>query len=83
MTNELTCQELVELVSSYLDDALSAGERARFDAHLATCPGCVAYVDQIRTTVRLTGEQLHEDSLSAEAREVLLAQFRNWQESSA
>ena len=83
MTNELTCQELVELVSSYLDDALSAGERSRFDAHLATCPGCVAYVDQIRTTVRLTGEQLHEEALSAEARDVLLAQFRNWKESSA
>ena len=53
---DLTCRELVELVTDYLEDSLTAHERARFDAHLAECDACRAYVDQMRTTVRLTRE---------------------------
>ncbi|MGN6358798.1 MAG: anti-sigma factor family protein, partial [Thermomicrobiales bacterium] len=51
--NELSCQELVELVTDYLEGALSAEDRARFEAHLATCRGCTAYVEQMRLTIRL------------------------------
>jgi anti-sigma factor RsiW len=51
---ELSCRELVELVTDYLEDGLPAQERARFDAHLEECDACRAYVDQMRTTVRLT-----------------------------
>jgi len=51
---DLTCRELVELVTDYLDDALPAPERKRFEAHLAACEGCDRYVEQIRTTVALT-----------------------------
>ena len=50
---DLTCRELVELVTDYLEDSLPAHERARFDAHLEECEACRAYVDQMRTTVRL------------------------------
>ena len=50
----LTCRELVELVTDYLEDHLPAHERARFDAHLGECAACRAYVEQMRTTVRLT-----------------------------
>ena len=78
MTRRLTCQELVELVSDYLEDALSPSERARFEQHLDYCQGCVAYVEQIRETVRITGEQLREETLPPEMREALLYQFRNW-----
>ncbi len=53
---DLTCRELVELVTDYLEDALPASERARFDAHLAECDACRLYVEQMRTTVRLTRE---------------------------
>jgi anti-sigma factor RsiW len=56
---ELTCQELVELVTDYLEDALPPEERARFDEHLTGCSGCTAYVEQMRVTIRLvraTGE---------------------------
>jgi anti-sigma factor RsiW len=49
------CQDLVELVTEYLEGALSPGERARFDAHVAECPGCDAYVEQIRATIALAG----------------------------
>jgi anti-sigma factor RsiW len=49
----LTCQELVELVTDYLEGALSPGERARFEAHVAQCKHCPTYLDQMRTTIRL------------------------------
>ncbi len=76
-TAELSCQELVELVTDYLEGALPQEELARFEDHLALCPGCTAYLDQIRETIRLTG-RLGEQSLSAGARDVLLAHFRDW-----
>jgi anti-sigma factor RsiW len=82
MTQPLTCQELVELVTDYLEGALSRADRQRFEQHLDVCPGCVTFVEQIRETVRLTG-RLREDDLAPAARDALLAQFRNWKETSA
>jgi len=52
-TTDLTCRELVELVTDYLEGTLPERERARFEAHLGECEACVAYVEQMRTTVRL------------------------------
>ena len=52
---DLACRELVELVTDYLEDALPAAERERFEAHLAECEGCDAYVEQVRATIRLAG----------------------------
>ena len=52
----LSCQELVELVTDYLEDRLPPAERERFEGHLALCPGCDTYVEQMRETIRLTGE---------------------------
>ncbi|MFN0096515.1 MAG: zf-HC2 domain-containing protein [Dehalococcoidia bacterium] len=77
MVDELSCQELVELVTAYLDDALDSGERARFEAHLDDCSGCEAYLDQMRTAIRLTGA-LREEAIGADARGRLLAAFRGW-----
>jgi anti-sigma factor RsiW len=53
---DLTCRELVELVTAYLDGALPDAERMRFETHMAACEGCDRYVEQIRTTVALTRE---------------------------
>ena len=53
--DDLACRELVELVTDYLEDALPATERERFEAHLEECEGCSVYVEQIRTTIELTG----------------------------
>jgi anti-sigma factor RsiW len=53
---DLTCRELVELVTDYLDGALSDAERVRFETHMASCEGCDRYVEQIGTTVALTRE---------------------------
>ena len=74
----LTCIELVELVTDYLEGALSAHDRERFEAHLALCEGCVTYLEQIGETVRLSG-RLTDDGLSPAAREALLEAFRDWQ----
>jgi anti-sigma factor RsiW len=52
---DLTCRELVELVTDYLEDALPAAERERFEAHMADCEGCHAYVEQVRLTIELLG----------------------------
>jgi len=75
--NDLSCQELVELVTAYLEGALSPYDHALFDAHLAVCSGCTAYVAEIRTTIELTG-RLEPKLLDDEARDVLLAAFRDW-----
>jgi anti-sigma factor RsiW len=79
---ELTCRELVELVTDYLEDALAPEDRLRFELHLATCPGCLAYLDQMRATVRVVGA-LSEDSLDPAVRRRLLQSFRDWARTSA
>ena len=73
----LTCRELVELVTAYLDGGLSRGQRRRFDAHIAGCPNCTLYLEQFRETIRLTGT-LRESDVSPEAAATLLAEFRAW-----
>jgi len=75
----MSCHELVELVTEYLEDALSREDRARFEEHLEACPYCVTYVDQIRTTVAALG-RLSEEQLSEEARMELMAAFRGWKQ---
>jgi anti-sigma factor RsiW len=74
---EMPCRELVELVTEYLEERLSPGDRARFEAHLADCEACRIYLEQFRQTIRVLG-RLPEESLSAEAREALLTAFRGW-----
>ena len=75
--SELTCKEVVELVTEYLDGAMSAADRERFDAHLATCEACTTYLEQMRTTIAVSG-QLREDGLTEDAKRDLLETFRRW-----
>ncbi len=75
--DDLTCKELVEIVSDYLEGALPEAERERFDAHLEDCEGCRSYLDQMRTTIRVVGT-LNENDLDPGARERLLELFREW-----
>ena len=73
----ITCQELVELVTEYLEGTLDPDTRARFEQHLAACPGCSDYLDQMRLTIRATG-RLSEESLEPVGTEALLNVFRDW-----
>ncbi len=75
--DEMSCAELVELVTDYLEGALAGPERARLEEHLAECDGCSAYLEQMRTTIRLTG-MLVPEHVPAEGRDELLRVFRAW-----
>jgi anti-sigma factor RsiW len=73
----LTCQELVELVTDYLEGSLSRTDRRRFKGHIRGCPHCTEYLEQIRETIEAAG-RLTEDALAPEARAELLRAFRDW-----
>jgi predicted anti-sigma-YlaC factor YlaD len=73
----MNCRTLVELLTEYLEGALAEHERALVDAHLAGCDGCTAYLEQMGTTIRLTG-MLAEEEIPVEARDALMVAFREW-----
>ena len=74
---EMPCQELVELVTDYLEDGLSPVDRMRFEAHIAECEYCATYLEQMRQTIRTLG-RISEESLTDDARETMLEAFRSW-----
>jgi anti-sigma factor RsiW len=78
---ELSCQELVELVTDYLEGALDDRHVRAFERHLAGCDGCTGYMEQLRVTIRLTGT-LTLDDLTPEAESALVQAFRNWHRNS-
>jgi anti-sigma factor RsiW len=80
-TEALSCQELVELVTDYLEDALDVATRAAFERHIAACPDCTRYLRQLELVVRATGRLTTRD-LSVEAENELLQAFRGWTRSS-
>ena len=71
---ELTCEQLVELITDYLEDGMPSHRRLRFEEHLAFCAACAAYVDQIRQTIQLIGT-FREDDLDPAARAEMLRVF--------
>lgn len=74
---DLVCRQAVELVTDYLDGALSRRDRRRLEKHLGKCPNCSAYLEQIRATIRLTGT-IEPDDLTPEAKEDLTELYRRW-----
>jgi anti-sigma factor RsiW len=74
---ELSCQELVELVTDYLEGALPSELHDRFERHIAHCSGCQKYLQQMRATIRATGT-LTVDSVTPDAESTLLDAFRGW-----
>jgi anti-sigma factor RsiW len=79
-SEQLSCQELVELVTDYLEGMLLEEERLRFDEHIGRCDGCDVYLEQMRLTVSMLGH-VPKDALSPEAEQELLAAFRGWRAS--
>jgi predicted anti-sigma-YlaC factor YlaD len=74
---DMTCAELVQVVTDYFEGAMPPDDRARFEEHVAICEGCEAFLDQMRTTIQLTG-RLDEESIGEETRDRLLEAFRGW-----
>jgi anti-sigma factor RsiW len=77
IAQELSCQELVELVTEYFEGALSPQETLRFEQHAATCKGCGRYLDQMRRTIEIAGH-LTPESIAPAAEAELLRAFRDW-----
>lgn len=74
MTPPLSCQQVVELVTDYLDGALDSQTAALVEEHLAQCPGCHTYLEQIKQTINILGT-VHHDQLSASTRAGLMTAF--------
>jgi hypothetical protein len=74
--NQMTCAEMVEVVTDYIENAVPTSERTRVDAHLEGCAGCTNYLSQMRTTIRLTGS-LTETTVSGGTVEALMDTFRD------
>jgi anti-sigma factor RsiW len=75
--DHISCQEVVELVTDYLDKALPPDDAALFEQHTNFCDGCIRYVEQIKATAAALGE-IREEDISPEAKDRLLSAFRNW-----
>jgi len=73
----MSCKELVELVTDYLEGVLSAEDRRRFEQHIADCSWCGRYLEQMRLTINTVG-RIEEDSISPAAKDSLLDAFRDW-----
>ena len=80
MAEHITCQEVVELVTGYIDRALPADEAALFEQHINFCDGCIFYVEQMRATVATVG-RIEEEDVPPETKDKLMAAFREWKRS--
>ncbi len=74
---DIVCEQAVELVTDYLEGALSRRDRRRFERHLHACQNCAAYLEQIRITIKLTGV-IEPDELTPEAKQDLADLYRRW-----
>lgn len=72
-----TCQDVVDLVTEYLDGGLESGERLAFERHVAICPPCRGYFAQMRRVSRVAGS-LSEEDVPESLRNSLLEAFRDW-----
>jgi anti-sigma factor RsiW len=84
MTNpfELTCKEIVELVTDYLEGHMAPAQRAQFEQHLLTCPPCTTYLEQMRTMVRLAATLDAPTDAAVEPPAAVLDAFRRWKRQS-
>ena len=78
----LTCKEVVELVTDYLENVLLPGLRKQLEEHVADCPGCTNYIEQVRLTVGML-HRLAQEPVFPETRQELLEVFRNWKQGSS
>ena len=75
--NELNCQEVVELVTDYLEQALLPEKQAQFEEHIEECPGCDTYLEQVQQTIMML-RKLSDLQTFPETKQDLLELFRNW-----
>jgi anti-sigma factor RsiW len=76
---DLSCAEVLPVLTDYLEGALTLDRRARVERHLATCANCDDHLARLRMTIRLAG-RLTERALDPGMRADLLAAFRGWRD---
>jgi anti-sigma factor RsiW len=76
--DHVTCRELVEVLTDYLEGVLTAEARADIERHIVICSGCSNYVEQFRSTIDLLGRIAADERDDAQA-SAALAIFRDWQ----
>lgn len=76
----MTCKELVELVTDYLEGKLPVVDVSRFEQHLSSCDGCTNYLEQMKQTIHVVG-QARQDALTPQQWQDLLKLFRDWKNS--
>ena len=79
--HDLSCREVVELVTDYLEGALDDEERTRFEVHLVFCSGCERYLEQMRGTIAAVGGAAPVEE--ADVPDELLEAFRGWRRQTA
>lgn len=77
MREEITCREIVELMTDYLEGAMTPEDRSRFEEHLSNCDGCTNYLGQLREMIRIAG-MLTEEQIPDDQKQGLLVAFRDW-----
>jgi predicted anti-sigma-YlaC factor YlaD len=77
--NQLNCQEVVELVTDYLEQALLPEMQAKFEEHIAECPGCDTYLEQVQQTIMML-RKLSEQQMFPKTKQELVEIFRNWKQ---
>jgi len=75
--DEMSCRELVGVITDYLEGTLAEADRVRLEEHVAECPYCEEYIAQMRETIEALGE-LPADSLDERRERELLEAFRGW-----
>jgi anti-sigma factor RsiW len=76
---DLVCQQAIELLTDYLEGTLSRRQRVRLERHLRACPNCSNYLEQIRLTIRISGEIAPEE-LAPDAVDDLTQLYRRWRD---
>ena len=79
-TQGLVCKEVVELITDYLEGVLLPEKRAQLEEHVAGCPGCTNYIEQVRLTFVML-HSLAQEPVFPETKEDLLEVFRQWKKS--
>ena len=77
LERDMTCTQIVELITEYLEGGLSSADRERFEEHIGFCDWCLAYLDQMRQTIATVG-RLRDEDLPKELEQNLLTAFRDW-----
>jgi hypothetical protein len=81
-SDDLTCRELVEVITDYFEGVMSSADRERFERHVADCTGCTTVVEQFRETIEVSG-RLTEDQVSDAQRETMRDVFRRWRDATS